>query len=96
MENIIQNSIAIPKKFTNYIEKLSFEVSARLNLITFMLLDNIDNIEMFKKIQSEYQEFFIQFQLAKSLLEETYIKPNFKNILSWELDYELSEVIIYG
>jgi hypothetical protein len=89
------NKIIISERFRDYIEGLSFEKTARANLITFMLDNNMDNKEMFEKINTEYLEYYIQFELAKKQLEEIYLASAYKTIPNWSLDYHSKEVTIY-
>lgn len=89
------NKIIISEQFRDYLEGLNYEKTARANLITFMLDNNMNNKEMFEKINTEYLEYFIQFELAKKQLEEIYITPVYKTVSNWDLDYRSKEVTIY-
>ena len=61
----------------------------------FMLNTNMKNEQMFKKIQTEYLEFFTEYELAKRMLEKLYIKPKYENVRGWNLDFRSREITIY-
>ena len=88
-------TIVIPKKLRDYIEKLNYEKTSRLNNMIFMMQNNICNIDMFDKINNEYREYFICYELAKKKLEEMYISPQVESFLKWELDFNSNEVRIH-
>ena len=89
------DKIIISEKFRDYLEGLSHEKMSRMNLITFMLDNDMNNEEKFNKIQTEYLEFFIQYEVAKKQLEKLYIAPRYKTWSSWMLDFRSKEITIY-
>ena len=90
----MSDKIIVSEKFRNYLEGLSHEKASRINLITFMLDNDMNNEQMFKKIQTEYLEFFIQYELAKRMLEKLYIKPKYENVRRWNLDFRSREITV--
>lgn len=91
----MKDTIIISETFRDYLESLDYEKRARANLIAFMLTNNMANDTMFEKIHTEYLEFFIQYELAKKMLENFYITPQHKIFSSWTLDFQSKEVTIY-
>lgn len=89
------NNIIVSVEFRNYIERLSYEKSSRANLLNFMLMHNMQNEEMFEKIQTEYFEFYVQFELAKKRIEEIYLAPRYEILPRWILDFKSREIIIH-
>lgn len=92
----MKDNIIIDEKFRDYLESLDYEKRARLNLIIFMLTNDMANHEMFEKIQDEYHEFFIQYELAKKQFENLYIAPRYKTFSGWNLDFRSKEVTVYA
>lgn len=91
----MKDKIIISEQFRDYIEGLNYEKNARAKLINFMLDCDINNEQMFKKINTEYLEYYSQFEIAKSQLEQIYLKSLFKTIPRWRLNFESMEVCIY-
>ena len=94
------NSMRISNEVANYIESLDYEISARKELISFMIKNNIDvDGDAFKKYHEELVEYIKEFNLAKKELEES-IKHNFKtdetypNGFNWTLDYRTALVTV--
>ena len=92
----MKDTIVISEEFRNYLERLNYEKNSRLNLITFMLDTSLDNKDMFNKLQIEYLEAYVQYELAKKELEQYYIYPKCKIFKSWNLDFLSREVTIYA
>ena len=85
--------IKIPKEQSNYLEMLTYEVNCYQDLLTFMVLHDID-----KSIQKEYfekyQDYYIELTLAKAQLE-AYLKTQIDEpLINWSLDFFTSEVSI--
>lgn len=59
-----------------------------------MLVQNMQNSQMFEKIHNEFVEFHIQYEIAKKSLEENYIIPNYKKTSSWNLNYKTRRVTV--
>lgn len=69
------------------LEKLQYEVSARQNLLAYLIQSDIDpNNEKFNKYHKEYLNFFKEYEKAKKQLTNKYIKDD-KN-KQWSLDFE--------
>lgn len=78
--------IEISKELRNKIENLQYEVEARKDLISYMLSSNFNtDSEQFKKYETEYHNFFVEYNKAKNELVETYLKGIDYN--SWNLDF---------
>lgn len=88
------NTIIVSEEFRNYIEGLFYETRTRADLIQFMLMNDIKDPQKFEKIHSEYIKFYVQYQLCKQMLEEYYLKPQFKKMTSWNLDFRTKEVTV--
>lgn len=94
----MKKTIIISIEDRDYIQRLDIEMSARQNIISFMLSNNMNtDTEQFKNYQREYNEYFLQFDKAKNdIIVNNYIIkefPNYNN-LNWTLDYNTREIII--
>lgn len=77
------------------IEALQYEVESRKDLIAFaMTRDDLTDSPSFKQYQEEYRDFFIQYNVAKNLLEKQYVYPKCPNAKRWNLDFETHELTI--
>lgn len=90
--------IIISAEDRDTIQRLDIEMSSRQNLIAFMLSNGMNtDTEQFKKYQSEYNYFFIEFDKAKrEIVENKYIAKEFGNTenLTWSLDYNTREIVV--
>lgn len=80
--------IKISPKFSEYIEKLQYEVSAYQDLLVFSMRQNLDK-EIYDKYNQDYKDIFVEFSLAKNRLEKEIIQkqyPELKNY-TWNLNY---------
>lgn len=77
------------------LERLQYEIDAKKDLLTWMLSSNTisDRIEAYEK---EYQNTFIEYQKAKHLFENKYVRTAMPNdasqLISWNLDFETRKV----
>jgi hypothetical protein len=85
------NIIKVSEEDRNMVQRADIECSARANLISFMISNNMDiSSENFQRYQTEYQEKFLAFDEAKSLIEKKYLKG--VNASTWSLDYKTCEL----
>lgn len=88
-------TILIAEDFRDYLESLHFEANSRKNLVVFMLSTTFEfTSPIFAKIYEEYQEFYVQYQIAKKSLEDTYLKPMYTKVPKWHLDFQSREIVI--
>lgn len=87
--------ISIDEGFSNYLEKLAYEVGARKDLLSFMIESKM-NSELFDKYHDEYLEIYAEYQIAKQKLEEDYIKPLMEDgkTYDWDLNFHKKEVYV--
>lgn len=88
--------IFVSDEFRDYVEALQVEKDSRANLITFMMNTNMDNAEAFNKLQQEYLLFFMEYELAKRMIEKIYLKPKYEKIRSWSLNFRSKELTVYA
>lgn len=86
--------IKISQELSNYIESLHYELSARQDLLSFLVRNNLQESEGFKRYHEEYIDFYTQYQLAKSNLENDILIPLIGGKFSWTLDFSSQEVTI--
>lgn len=87
-----KNIIIISEDERNLIQKADVECSARMNLISFLMKNNIglDN-ERFIEYQEDYVKCFQAFEMAKKNLENKYFADR-QQIISWNLNYNTCEL----
>lgn len=86
-----KNVIMVSETDRNILQKADVECSARMNLISFMIQNNVDvNNQRFKDYQDDYSKCFFAFETEKRNLENKYL--NGKNATSWNLDYNSCEL----
>ena len=87
-------TIQVTQEWVNKIEALQYEVTARQNLVAFMIENghNMDS-DNYKRYNSEYLDFFKQLEEAKEAFANEYVYPqtNGKRV-SWNLDFAAKEV----
>lgn len=88
--------IEVNNDITDYLERLSYEISSRSDIIT-MLLENHKNdndasvleSEAFKVYSKQLTSVRAEFELAKREFEDTCIPDVFKgHKYEWDLDYK--------
>lgn len=94
----MEKKIIISIEDRDYIQRLDIEMSARQNIISFMLSNGMNtDTEQFKNYQNEYNYYFTEFDKAKTnIIEKKYIANEFKNYtnLNWNLDYSNRELTV--
>lgn len=88
------HTIIIPEELRNYLQGLAYDIVMRQELLLYMLNNNMNNKKMFDKIQTEYTDLFVQFELSKIEISELYVPQNAKNV-KWSLNFRTCEVC-YG
>lgn len=83
------------QELVNLIESLQYEVNARKELISFMLSTDMSmDTHAFERYNKEYMDFYIQYNEAKNQLQKMYVYTAVENPISWNLDFETSEITI--
>lgn len=97
MARKILHTLKMDEEITNKLEALNYEVNSRKEIIAFMLGSDYVNSDAFVKYQDEYQKFFIEYQTAKQVLEDTYVRPLLEDgqTVTWNLDFTTGELTIY-
>ena len=94
--------IDVNEKASEYLERLSYEISTRSDIIT-MLLENhkydedvaILESNAFKTYSEQLGKLKAEFELAKREFADEYIPDELKNHQTeWNLDYKTHELII--
>lgn len=90
----IATKIKIPEDVRDHIQSLQYEVESRKDLLAHMVNTGVDiHSDTFKSYEKEYQEFFVQYSLAKESMQEKLLVPAVPGKLnSWNLDFESCEV----
>lgn len=85
--------IKIPKEQSDYLEMLTYEVQCHQDLLTFMVMHDIDK-SISQEYYEKYQDYYIELALAKSRLE-SYLRTQINEpLINWSLDFFSSEVSI--
>ena len=85
------NIIVISEEDRNKVQRADIESTARMNLMSFMISNNMDiSSERFQQYQEEYFEKFKVFEAAKAELEKKYLSGI--KATSWNLDYKTCEL----
>ncbi len=95
---MIEKSISFEQDQFIYLESLMYEVLARKDLLNFVLSKNPDiSTELFDKYNTEYIEYYTEYDLAKKEFYKEYIEPilpkKFKRV-EWEILFYKNEVKI--
>lgn len=87
-------TVKVTQDWVNRIEALQYEVSARQNILAFMI-ENGHNMDAdnYKRYNGEYLDFFKQLEEAKEEFATEYVYPqtNGKRV-AWNLDFKELEV----
>ena len=76
--------IQVPEELRNKIQSIDFELTATKDLISFLWGQDPVNMEAINYYTKQQRELFIEFETAKSALEEIY---HIKKDTPWNLDY---------
>lgn len=76
--------IQVPEDLRNKIQSIDFELTATKDLISFLWGQDPVNMEAINYYTKQQRELFIEFETAKSALEEIY---HIKKDTPWNLDY---------
>lgn len=85
--------IRIGEDVRDHIQALQYEVESRKDLLAHMIQTGTDtSSEAFKRYEKEYQEFFVQYNIAKETMQNTALAPQVKGkLISWNLDFATCE-----
>ena len=89
-------TITIPEEVRNMVQKANTERDSRRDLLLYIMQNDV-NIpeERYKRYEAEYNEKFLAFEQAKTIIEKEYIIPATNGKKSnWSLDYETCIVTI--
>jgi hypothetical protein len=84
--------IIVDKNLVERIEALQYEVESRKDIISQILANGFKTAgDAFEKYQSEYKEFFIQYNKAKQEMLDAY---NIPNGAKWNLTFNNCELTV--
>lgn len=87
----MKNVIIVSEEDRNIVQRADVECSSRMNLISFLIQNNVDiNNERFKAYQDDYSNYFFAFEQEKTKLAEKYL--NGLSYTSWNLNYNTCEL----
>ena len=75
------------------LERASYEVSCRQNIINFMVRDGMIETDNFKKYWNEYILYTKAYDQLKYEFQDTYISKDFSG--NWEIDFNTKEIKLY-
>lgn len=86
--------IKIGEDVRDHIQALQYEVESRKDLLAHMIQTGTDTgSEAFKRYEKEYQEYFVQYNIAKEALQNQVLSPQVEGkLISWNLDFASCEV----
>lgn len=89
-------TITIPEELRDKVQRADIERSACRDIITYIIGKNDIDLsnERFLQYQQEYNNRFFAFENAKKEVERDYVKKNFNDAISWNLDYNTCEVTV--
>lgn len=82
-------TITVPEEVRNITQKANVERDARRDILLYIMQNDI-NIpeERIARYQKEYDEKYLEFEQAKSIIEKDYVKPATNGkALNWSLNY---------
>jgi hypothetical protein len=81
------------REFINELERLQYEVEAKISIIAYALSMNIDS-ERFIEYQNDYVNTFKKYQDKKSEVERRFVRTVVQNPNKWNLDFKSGEIVI--
>ena len=70
------DSIEVNAELSNYVEAAAYEVNSRVDVISFMLSNNMStSTDSFRSYQAELIEYKKKYELAKAEVEKQIVKP---------------------
>ena len=82
-------TITVPEEIRDLAQKANVERDARRDILLYIMQNNIDiPEERITRYQKEYDEKYLAFEKAKSVIEKDYVKPATDGkALNWSLNY---------
>ena len=79
------------------LERASYEVQCRQNIINFMIKDGMTENENYKKYWDEYILYSMAYEKLKNDFQNNCILPNVEKNFSgnWEVDFFSGEIKLY-
>lgn len=86
--------VTVNEEVRDKIQALQYEVESRKDLLAHMIQTGTDiKSEAFRRYEREYQEFFVQYNMAKETLQNAVLAPKVEGkLVSWNLDFASCEV----
>ena len=82
-------TITVPEEIRDLAQKANVERDARRDILLYIMQNNV-NIpeERIERYQKEYDEKYLAFEQAKSVIEKNYVMPATEGkALNWSLNY---------
>lgn len=76
----------VPEKMRDYLERLSYEVDARKDLLAFLVEREQDGSDSFKRYHKEYVDLRAEYEMAKKKLADRFVSPDYPDS-TWKLDF---------
>lgn len=88
--------IIIPQVLRDNVQRANTERDARRDILLYIMQNDIDiSEERVNQYQKEYDDKFLAFEKAKSIIEKEYVQPAVEGKASkWSLDYDTCTVTI--
>lgn len=86
--------VKIPEDVRDRIQALQYETDSRKDLLGFMVANDYAIAgESFSTYHEEYQNYFVQYSIAKEEMQKQYLEPAVDGkLLNWNLDFSTCEV----
>ena len=97
LENVKTKIVHISdKKFVDDVANFYYEVNGRRELISYMLNNDMrTDTPAYRRYHQDYMNYYIQYVKMKDELENKYVYAEIDNPISWNLDFETYEIVIY-
>lgn len=90
----MKKTIVIDTSLCEKIEALQYEVESRKDLISYIIANGlVINGDQFEKYQTEYKNYFAEYNKAKQEMIDKYIGDN---SIHWNLQFKTKELTIEG
>ena len=83
----------VPVGLRDYLERLSYEVDARKDLLAFLLERGQEESDSFRRYHREYVDLRAQYELAKKELADRFVAPEHPEGV-WRLDFATATLTI--
>ena len=95
MKKTMKKTVHVPEAVRDQIQAAQYEVESRKDLLSYMATGGVDiHGESFTAYHKEFQDYFVQLQIAKDCLQKEILEKAVPGrLIHWDLDFNTCDCV---